>query len=152
MDDEQVFYEDIEPDRVVECGSHTVTKPEMIAFAEQYDPLPFHVDETAAEQTAHEGLIASGWHTVVLAHRLIVDELRTDLAVVAGVQVDDVTWPEPVRPDDTLTVRVEALEKRPSESDPGRGIVTQEVVVVNQHDRVVLSYRETMLVERRRDG
>lgn len=145
----ELFFEDLDPGFVVDCGSRTITKEEIVAFAEEYDPLSFHVDEAAAERTVHDGLIASGWHTVALAHRLGVDAFRKDVAVIAGVQVDDVTWPRPVRPGDTLSVQITIREMRPSESNPDVGVSIQDVVATNQRNDVVLSYVEKMLIERR---
>ncbi len=141
--------EDLEAGDVFDCGTHEVTRDAMVAFAEQYDPLAFHVDEAAAEETVHGGLIASGWYTIMLAHRLSVDAYRQDLAVVAGVQVDEMTWPEPVRADDELSVRVVVRDTRPSESNPDVGVVTQDVIVSNQRDVEVASYTETTLIRRR---
>jgi acyl dehydratase len=145
----ELYYEDIEIDRTIEVGSRSLTAEEIVTFAEQYDPLPFHTDPDAAADTIHGGLIASGWHTVCVAHRAIVDGYRKDRAVVAGLSVDDVTFPESVRPGDTLSIQVEPFEKRPSESRPGYGLISQQVTVQNQDNQLVLSYAETMLVERR---
>lgn len=145
----ELYYGDLIVGKTRTFGPRTVTESEVISFAEQYDPLPFHADPDAAAETAHKGLIASGWQTVCIANRLVVDGFRSKLAVIAGLEVEEVTWEEPVRPGNVLTVETEILDKRISESNPDNGIVHNGIRVYNQNDVEVLSYMETMLVERR---
>ena len=145
------YFQGIEVGIPRELGGHTVTAAEITEFAAKYDPLPFHTDPEAATETIHGGLIASGYHSLCLANRILVDEFRTDIAAVAGFGVDDLTWHAPVRPGDELVVPSEITDKRPSKSRPGLGIV-ENSVTVTRDDEVVLSYRTAGVVERQAGG
>lgn len=121
-------------------GAYTVTADEIVSFARQFDPQAMHTDPEAAAATPFGGLIASGWHTTCIAMRLAVLEgYLTDLAVVAGVGVEELRWTSPVRPGDTLRVREEILSTRPSQDDPSTGVLTIGIEVLNQDDVAVLS-------------
>jgi acyl dehydratase len=118
------------------------------AFARDYDPQPFHTDETAAQGTFFGGLAASGWHTAALTMRLIVDSVPFAGGVIgAGVELK---WPRPTRPGDVLTVTSEVVEMRVSQSRPERGIVKMRSVTMNQRGEVVQDLTSTMMVPRRR--
>ncbi|ELZ18000.1 MaoC domain-containing protein dehydratase [Haloterrigena salina JCM 13891] len=143
------YYEDIEVGETQEFGEYTVTKEEILEFAERYDPQPFHTDEEAAEESAFGELVASGWHTASICMRLLVDGSIQDQASMGARGVDELRWNQPVRPGDTLSVRTEVVDKRVSESDPKRGYVDSRLEGINQHDEVVISWVGLGMVERR---
>ena len=145
------FFEDIEVGVPTELGSHTVTAEEITSFASEYDPLPFHTDPEAATGTIHGELIASGYHTLCIANRIVVEEFRTKIAAVVGFGIEDLSWQAPVRPGDELVVTSEITDKRPSESRPGLGIIENEIIVTRDGE-VVLSYRADGMVEREGGG
>jgi acyl dehydratase len=114
-----------------------VDKAEMIAFAKEYDPQPFHIDEDAAAKSMFGGLIASGWQTASVTFRLAVDGLVGRVASMGSPGVDELRWLKPVRPGDVLTGRSEILETWPSRSKP-IGFVRRRIDMVNQHGEVVV--------------
>lgn len=129
------YYEDIEAGDVHEFGSHEVTKAEILEFAEQYDPQPFHVDESAAEESMFGGLVASGWHTASLCMRMLVDHYLSESASEGARGVRELRWIQPLRPGDTLTCRLEVLETEPADDRIGNvvsemtGLVDGEPVI-----------------------
>ncbi|GAA0655905.1 MaoC family dehydratase [Salarchaeum japonicum] len=143
------YYEDYDVGDVEEFGSYTVTKEEILEFAEQFDPQPFHVDEEAAKESPFGGLIASGWHTASLWMKLMVEHHYDDAASLGSPGVEEIQWTEPVRPGDTLSVRLEVAEKRPLESDPRRGLLTTDTAMFNGDDEVVMTMRGKAFYERR---
>lgn len=112
------YFEDIEVGDTEEFGSYTLTREEILEFAEQFDPQPFHLDEDAAEESPFGGLVASGWHTASLCMRLVVENYLEGTASAGARGVRDLQWLRPVRPGDTLSCRIEVLE-----TDPGDGPV-----------------------------
>ncbi|ELY37766.1 MaoC family dehydratase [Natronorubrum tibetense] len=146
------YFEDLEPGDVFETSGYTVKKNEIIEFAEQFDPQPFHVDEAAAEDSIFGGLIASGIHTMALASKLTVEETFDMIANLGGRGMDDLQFHQPVRPGDTLHVELEVLETTPSERHSERGYVTYEQRVLDDSDAVVLSLRMETIVRRRPEG
>jgi acyl dehydratase len=136
---EDRYLEDYEPGRVYEFGSITVKESEIIEFAERYDPQIFHLDPDSARQTIFGGLIASGWHTAALAMKLLVDHFISHVAALGSPGTDELRWLKPVRPGDTLSLRVTVLEARRLQSKPDRGIVRSFVEVLNQHREVVMT-------------
>lgn len=147
-----LYLEDFEPGQTIELGSRRVTKEEIIAFAEQYDPQPFHIDEAAAAGTIYGGLIASGWHTVSLQMRLLVDGLLSNAASMGSPGVDEVRWLNPVRPGDVLTARGIVHEVIPSRSKPDRGILRTTYEMHNQNGEQVLSMKGVGIFGRRPRG
>lgn len=146
---DQRFFEDYAAGHVYEFGTITVSEQEIIDFARRYDPQPFHVDPVKAAASEFGGIIASGWHTISLAMRLFVDHYMSHVASLASPGVDEVRWPSPLRPGDTLRVRVTILEARPSRSKPDRGIVRARVEAINQKDELVLSMNVVSILGRR---
>lgn len=133
-----VWYDDCEVGHVFEFGKVTMTKEEIIDFARKYDPQPFHVDEEAATASMYGGIIASGWHTVSVCMRLIVDNMMgPDSGSIGSPGLSEVSWPKPVRPGDTLRLRAEILEKIPSKSKPDRGFWRVRFAALNQNDEEV---------------
>ncbi len=133
------YFEDFEPGQVVELGSRTLTEEEIVAFAREFDPQPFHVDPDAARESVFGGLIASGWHTGALWMRMYVDSLLDGTASMGSPGIEELRWLAPVRPGDTLTGRLEVLETTPSERRPDRGTVRIRAEMVNQDGVVVLA-------------
>ena len=124
---------------MIPVGSVTVSESDIINFARQYDPQPMHVDPTRARSTIYGGLIASGWHTVSLFMRLLVENLVSKTDSLGSPGVDELRWPLPVRPGDTLSGQMEILETRVSSSRPNMGIVRWRGEVRNQSGQVVLT-------------
>jgi len=104
------LFEDLDEGETFESGTHTVTKSEIVSFAEQFDPQPFHVDEAAAEDSMFGGLVASGLHTLSLATRLTVDDCLSEIANMGGSGMDELRWYTPVRPGDTHRSRGDSRE------------------------------------------
>ena len=126
-----------------------LTEADSISFSEKYDPQPMHVDPVSASQSALGGLIASGWHTAALVMRLIVDARTLGGAPVLGLGVDELRWPTPVRPGDTIRAEIEVVSITPSRSKPDFGVVRTKVTVRNQKNEVVLSMYPNLWVPRR---
>jgi acyl dehydratase len=148
----QLYLEDFQVGQVVELGSTTITRDEILDFATQYDPQPFHVDEAAAEQSIYGGLIASGWHTVSLFMRLLVDGLLCQAASLGSPGVDEVRWLKPVRPGDTLLARGIIHAVIPSRSKPDRGILRTTYEMFNQDGDRVLSMKGVGMFARRQES
>ncbi len=134
-------FEDFEVGSVIACGSRTVTADEIVAFARQFDSQPFHVDEEAGRRSIYGSLIASGWHTASMAMKLACDTYLVGSASAGSPGVDQIRWINPVRPGDTITVEIETVETRPSQSKPDRGVVVSEWRVSNQHGQPVMRMR-----------
>lgn len=133
------YFEDFRPGQTVELGNRTVTEEEIVAFARQWDPQPFHTDAEAARDSVFGGLIASGWHTGAMWMRLYVDSLLGSSASQGSPGVEELRWLAPVRPGDTLTGRLEVLEAVPSARRPDRGTVRIRAEMVNQDGVTVMS-------------
>lgn len=146
---EQRFFEDYLAGHVYELGTITVSEPEIIDFATRYDPQHFHVDPVKAAASEFGGIIASGWHTISLTMRLFVDHYLSHAASLASPGVDEVRWPHPFRPGDTVSIRVTTLETRLSRSKPDRGIVRARVEAINQENELVLSMNTVSILGRR---
>ena len=144
------YFEDIEVGETYEHGHQDVTEDEIVAFAEEFDPQPFHVDADAAEETAFGGLAASGWHTAALCMRLLVEVMdEADWASQGARGVDALRWIRPVRPGDTLRIEVEVVEKRVDEDDPTIGHVDSKLTGYNQDDEPVISWIGLGMIQRR---
>jgi acyl dehydratase len=143
------YLEDFAPGQVFDTGKHRVDKDEIFAFARQYDPQPFHVDEEAARQSPFQGLAASGWHTAAMTMRLMVDGEFKPAGGILGVGFEDLSWPRAVRPGDELHARSEVLEVRPSKSKPDRGMIRVRTTTFNQNGEPVMVFTGNLLVPRR---
>ncbi len=133
------FWEDFKVGEVTEMGRRLVDRDEVIAFAKDFDPQPFHVDEAAAEASIFGGLIASGWHTCAMVMRIVCDNYLLDAASLGSPGVENVKWLKPVRPGDTIRAMRTVLESRRSGSRPGMGIVKTRWDVFNQNDELVMT-------------
>ena len=132
------YFEDYALGSTRECGSVNVDEAGIIAFAKEFDPQPFHVDPVAAAAGPFGGLIASGWHTAALVMRLLVGNYLSAESSLGSAGLDEIRWPYPVRPGDTLRVRATVVESRRSLSKPDRGIIKTLVEAVNQDGRTVM--------------
>ena len=146
---DQRYFEDYVPGTAYEFGAITACEAEIIGFARQFDPQSFHIDPEKAKTSRFGGIVASGWHTVSLAMRLYVDHYLSHVASLASPGVDELRWPNPVRPGDTLRIRVTILEARPSRSKPDRGVVRARIEALNQNDEQVLSMVGMSILGRR---
>ena len=143
------YLEDFAPGQSMTHGPYAVTREEIIDFAQRFDPQPFHLDDEAGRAIPHfGGLVASGWHTAAMAHRLLC-ELLLRAASVGSPGVDELRWLRPVRPGDQLTLRIEVLEVTPSTSRPERGAVRLKSELRNQREEVVMTSRSTGMFLRR---
>lgn len=117
--------------------SYELGRDEIIAFASQYDPQPAHLDDEAAQNTLFGGLAASGWHTAAVTMKLMVSAGPMPVGGIIGAGFDEMSWPRPVRPGDTLRVESEVLAARASQSRRGQGILKIRTTTYNQHDEPV---------------
>jgi acyl dehydratase len=143
------YFEDYVEGDVHTFGSIAVEADEIISFAKRFDPQSFHVDPEAAKRTPFGGLIASGWHTSALMMRLSFEHYLSHVASLGSPGIDELRWPKPVRPGDTLSLRVTVLKAVPSRSKPDRGVVTSLIEVLNQANEVVMSLKAINLILRR---
>lgn len=141
--------EDFEPGQTFDLGSIHVTHEQVVNFAEQFDPQPFHLDIDAGGQSIFGGLIASGWHTCSLMMRLVVDNLFSRTATLGSPGVNQIRWMLPVRPGDTLTASTRVLAVTSSVSKPDRGTVEFHYEVRNQSDQQVLAMQGISMFRRR---
>ena len=147
-----MFFEDFSAGEIREYGDRLVTAAEIVEFAREFDPQPFHLDEEAGRDTQAGGLIASGWHTAALLMRMNCDEFVTHCASQGAPGVDEVNWLKPVRPGDRLRVRRTTLSARPSRSRAETGLVEMLFEVLNQNGEVVMTQRGVFFIGRRPTG
>ena len=140
------YFEDYVPGLSVDCGSFKLDQAEIIAFGQEYDPQPFHVDPQAAKDGPYGGIIASGWQTTSMMMRKVVENFLSAQSSLGAAGVDEIRWPRPVRPRDTLHVRAEILEARRSRSKPDRGIVRTLLEVTNQDGDIAMTAIATNFV------
>lgn len=143
------FLEDFAVGQVFKSGRKRVEKDEIFAFASQFDPQPFHLDEDAARRSPFQGLAASGWHTAAMTMRLLVDGEFRPAGGILGVGFDELSWPRAVRPGDELNAQSEVLEVRPSKSRPDRGMIRVRTTTFNQNNEPVQVFTGNLLVPRR---
>jgi acyl dehydratase len=141
-------FEDFPADEVVEYGGVEVSASEIVDFAREFDPQPFHLDEEAARSTTG-GLIASGWHTCALLLRMNCDSFLMRATVLADPVLEEVRWARPVRPGDHLRVRRHTLAARPGDGGAHVGEVEFLCEVVNQNNLVAMTQRSRLILSRR---
>jgi acyl dehydratase len=146
-----LYLEDLYVGRRLETGAVRVGTESIKAFAADFDPQPFHLDEAAAATSLFGGLVASGWHTAALTMRLLV---TGGLPIAGGVigAGGEVQWPRPVKPGDELRVVCEVVAARPSASRPDRGMVTVRTETLNQAGEAVQIMTARLVVPRRPNG
>ncbi len=143
------YFEDYVPGFTRDCGSFTMTEADIIAFAEKYYPQPFHVDPEGAKDGPFGGLIASGWHTTSMMMRRLVEDWISPESSLGAAGIDEIRWPRPVRPGDTLHVRATVLEARRSASKPDQGIIKTRAELTNSSGDLVMTLTAVNFVQAR---
>jgi acyl dehydratase len=143
----QRYFDDLKAGDKFQSEAFEVPGAAIIEFAHKFDPQSFHLDPVTAERTMFKGLIASGWHTAAITMRLFVRTLNFVEGAI-GLGVDELRWPNPVRPGDLLRVETEIVEVRPSQSKPNHGVVRLRNVTKNQRDEIVQTMLAAALVPR----
>ena len=143
------YFEDLAVGQTFGSGRLRVDTDRIKAFAAEFDPQPFHLDEAAARHTVFGGLAASGWHTAALTMRLLTESEFRPAGGIIGGGFDELRWPRPVRPGDELRVESEILELRPSKSRPGHGLAKVRTTTFNQHGEPVQIFTANLIVPRR---
>jgi acyl dehydratase len=141
-----IYFEDLAVGDTESLGTYTVTREEIVEFARQYDPQPFHADPEAAAESPFGGLVASGWHTAAMTMRLLVEGFLRKSAARGALGVDELRWFDPVRPGDTLTTRTEIVATEPWDDEHGKVDVHIETLVDGS---VVCSMTALVLFARR---
>jgi acyl dehydratase len=144
-----LYLEDIAVGQTYATGTVEVEAEKVKAFAAEFDPQPFHLDEVAGRASMFGGLVASGWHTAAITMRLLVDGEFQIAGGLIGLGVEEVRWPRPVRPGDVLRVESEVLDVRPSKSQPDRGIVKMRNTTLNQAGEPVMVQVVNIIAPRR---
>jgi acyl dehydratase len=126
-----------------------IDKERTLAFAAEFDPQPFHLDEAAARRSIFGGLTASGWHTAAVTMRLLVESELKPAGGIIGAGLDECRWPRPVRPGDELRIECEVIEVRSSKSRPQQGRIKLRTTTLNQFGEVVLMHVVNLVVPRR---
>ena len=143
------YWEDFPVGAVREFGALPVTRDAVLAFAGQFDPQPFHLDDAAAEASLFGKLSASGWHTCAMAMRMMCDDYLLESSSLGSPGIDGLRWTQPVYPGDTLSARMTTLEARPMASRPKVGLVLSKWEVLNQRHEVVLTMQGWNMFGRR---
>jgi acyl dehydratase len=143
------YLEDYAVGQTFGSGRMRVDKERIKAFAAEFDPQPFHLDEALAAGTIFRGLAASGWHTAALTMRLLVEGELKPAGGIVGTGFDEFRWPRPVRPGDELHVESEILEVRPSKSRPDQGLIKVRTTTLNQNNEAVQVQVGNLLVPRK---
>src|SRR4029077_16708585 len=145
------YLEDFAVGQTFGSGRLRIEGERALAFAAEFDPQPFHLDETAARHSIFGGLAASGWHTPPLTMRLLVDSELKPAGGFIGAGLDECRWPRPVRPGDELRIECEVIEVRPSKSRPEQGLIKLRTATLNQDGEAVLIHVVNLVVLRRKD-
>lgn len=135
------YFEDYVPGSVHIFGHVVVEESEIIDFAKRFDPQPFHMNPELAGLSMYRGLIASGWHSAGLMMRLFVEHYLSHVASLGSPGVDELRWLKPVRPGDTLSLRITVSDTKRSRSKPDRGIINSYVETLNQNGEVVMTMK-----------
>jgi len=143
------YFEDYTPGAVYEYGYIAVSEADILDFARAFDPQPIHVDPEFAAQGPFGGLIASGWHTAAIMMRMFADHCLSRVASLASPGIDELRWPAPVRPGDSLRLRATFVEARRSRSKPDRGLVRTKAELINQNDQTVLELTAMNIIRAR---
>jgi acyl dehydratase len=142
------YYDDIYISQKFISGSHTFTKTEIIEFAKQFDPQPFHLSEEGGENSIFGGLVASGWHIGSVTMRLIIGEGSPILGGIIS-RGGEVKWLNPIRPGDIISVESEVIKKTPSKSKPGQGTVIIEATTLNQSNKIIQILKANLVVPKK---
>ena len=142
-------FEDLAVGESVALGSVTVTREMIFAFAREFDPLPFHLDEAAAKKSLLGGLASSGWQTGALTLKMLGDSFLNGIAAAGGLGFSNLKWKKPCMAGDAISARATISELRRSAHHPDRGIMTLDLVVTNQRSEEVMTMTLANLVEAR---
>jgi|SRR5579863_8695460 len=145
------YFDDFAVGQTFSSGGLRIDKEQIFAFAAEFDPQPFHLDEASARHSIFGGLAASGWHTAALTMRLLLDSELKPAGGIIGAGLDECRWPRPVRPGDELRIECEVVEVRPSKSRPEQGLIKLRTTTLNQDGEAVLVHVVNLVVLRRRD-
>ncbi len=140
------YLEDFAAGQVYRSSRLQVDRGQILAFASQFDPQPYHLDEELARKSVFKGLAASGWHTAAVTMRLLVESDFQPADGILGVGLEELSWPRPVRPGDELRVETEVLETRPSRLRDDRGAIRVRITTFNQKDQPVQIFTANLLV------
>jgi len=146
------YFEDYREGAVYQYGYLAVSEAEILDFARAFDPQPIHVNPEFAAAEPFHGLIASGWHTGAIMMRLFADHYLSRVASLASPGIDELRWPAPLRPGDSVKLRVTTIETRRSRSKPDRGLVRSHAELVTQNDETVLTLTAMNLLRARASG
>ena len=142
-----IYLEDLSVGDVFVSKTHALDAEQIVGFASQFDPQPFHLDPEAAQDTLFQGLAASGWHTAALTMKLLVESFPVARGVIgAGAEL---AWPLPTRPDDVVKVTSTVISITPSRSKPDRAIVVVESITSNQRDEALQKLTSKVVVFRK---
>src|ERR1700688_850598 len=145
------YLEDFAVGQTFGSGRLRIDGERALAFAAEFDPQPFHLDEVAARRSIFGGLTASGWHTAALTMRLLVESELEPAGGIIGAGLDECRWPRPVHPGDELRIECEVIEVRPSKSRPQQGLIKLRTTTLNQDGEAVLVHVVNLVVLRRKD-
>ena len=148
-DNPRKYFEDFHVGDVIHCGRKTVTKDEIVDFAEKFDPQPFHLDEVEAAGSKFGGLVASGWHTCALCMRLVVDAMLKGSANMGSPGVENIRWLKPLRPGNTVTATVRVVEAMPSKSRADRGRLKFAFELSEEAEGLIMDMLATAIYARR---
>ena len=143
------YFEDLKIGDTFKSQAYQVGEDQIVSFAREFDPQPFHLDAAIARQTMFKDFIASGWHTAAISMRLFVQTLNFAEGAI-GLGVDEMRWPTAVKPNDVLQVETEILDLRESRSKPNHGIIRIRNVTTNQRGEVVQTMLASALVLRKK--
>jgi acyl dehydratase len=143
------YLEDFAVGQTFGSGQQRVDEGRIRAFAAEFDPQPFHLDEYAARSTIFGGLAASGWHTAAITMRLLVESELRPAGGIVGAGFEELRWPRPVRPGDVLRLESEVLEVRPSKSRPNQGLIKVRTTTLNQNGEPVQVFVGNLIVPAR---
>lgn len=146
---QECYFEDLKVGDRLKSATYSVSEEAITSFAREFDPQPFHLDVAVARQTMFKELIASGWHTAAITMRLFVQTLNFAEGAI-GLGVDELRWPNAVKPNDVLQVEVEIIDLRESRSKPTHGVVRLRYVTMNQRGEIVQTMFASALVLRRK--
>ena len=145
------YLEDFAVGQMFGSGRLRIDGERALAFAAEFDPQPFHLDEAAARHSIFGGLVASGWHTAALTMRLLLDSELKPAGGIIGAGLDECRWPRPVRPGDELRIECEVIGVRPSKLHPNQGLIKLRTTAFNQDGEAVLIHVVNLIVPRRKD-
>ena len=146
---ENRYVEDFKKGDIFDLGEHTFSEEEIVDFAKKYDPFPFHIDKNAAEKTVFGGIISSGWLTALVWLKMMHNSFLSYDTTMGSPGHEEMIWPKPVRPGDSVSGQLEILESRKSKSKPALGFVRYEAKLVNQENEIVFITKSTLMIKTR---